>query len=314
MIEIINTGMLALIVDRGRYGYCAIGIPYSSALDQYALSALNYILGNDQSLPAIEAIGKGFSLKFNVAIECAITGAKVKAYLDDRQLQPWTSFAAEPGNVLRVEEMLEGFRYYIGFSGMPTLEKIINSYATNLECRFGGYKGRPLKARDRMQFSQIRKKEMNLIPDRDIPRMSPPHCLRVLECPETGFFTEESLARITSSEKRTVFTVSVKSNRTGIRLEGEPLTFRKEASKSIISEGILPGTIQIPGDGIPIIQLYERTIGGYARLAIVAKVDHDLLAHLQQDDYVLFKMISMEEAEDLWRKKLRQIYSLQPRV
>jgi antagonist of KipI len=310
MIEIINPGMLALIVDQGRYGYCAIGIPYSSALDQYALSALNHILVNDQSLPAIEVIGKGFSLKFNVSISCAITGAKVRAYLDDRQLPPWTSFTASPGSVLRVEEVLEGFRYYIGFAGVPELEKIVNSYTTNLECCFGGYEGRPLKTLDRINFSQIRKERMNLIPDRFIPKMKPPHSLRVLPCPETGYFTEESLERITSSEKRTVFTVSAKSNRTGIRLTGEPLTFRKEASRSIISEGILPGTIQIPGDGIPIIQLYERTIGGYARMAIVAKVDHDLLAHLQQDDYVLFNMISMEEAEDLWRKKLAQINRL----
>lgn len=310
MIEIINPGMLALIVDRGRYGYCAIGIPYSSALDQYALSALNYILGNDQNLPAMEIMGKGFSLKFNVAISCAITGAKVRAYLDDRQLSPWTSFNAAPGNVLHVEEVLEGFRYYIGFAGEPDLEKIVGSYATNLECRFGGYKGRPLAARDRLQFSAIGKKKMNLIPDRSIPRMRPPYSLRVLPCPETGFFTEESIERITSSEKRSVFTVSAKSNRTGIRLTGDPLTFRKEASKSIISEGILPGTIQIPGDGIPIIQLYERTIGGYARLAIVAKVDHDLLAHLQPGDYVLFNMISMEEAEALWHKKLEQINTL----
>jgi allophanate hydrolase subunit 2 len=210
-----------------------------------------------------------------------------------------------------VEEVQEGFRYYIGFAGQPALKKIINSYATNLECCFGGYKGRPLKTRDRIQFTQIRKMKRNLIPDRNIPRMRHPHCLRVLECPETEYFTRESLERITSSEKRTVFTVSSRSNRTGIRLEGEPLTFRKEASKSIVSEGILPGTIQIPGDGIPIIQLYERTIGGYARVAIVAKVDQYLLAHLQPDDYVLLKMIGIEEAEDLWRKKLEQINLLQ---
>jgi allophanate hydrolase subunit 2 len=106
------------------------------------------------------------------------------------------------------------------------------------------------------------------------------------------------------SESRMVFTVSTKANRTGIRLEGKPLTFRVGADESIISEGLLPGSIQVPGDGLPIIQLHERTIGGYARPAVIAKADHDLLAHLKPGDSVTFKMIEMEEAESLYDRRM----------
>jgi antagonist of KipI len=77
--------------------------------------------------------------------------------------------------------------------------------------------------------------------------------------------------------------------------------------KSIISEGILPGTIQVPGNGMPIIMLYERTIGGYARVAIIAKADLDLLAHLKPKDKVMFEMIGVEEAEKLWNTKLESM-------
>jgi allophanate hydrolase subunit 2 len=82
--------------------------------------------------------------------------------------------------------------------------------------------------------------------------------------------------------------------------------------KSIISEGILPGTIQVPGDGLPILMLNERTIGGYARLGIVAKVDHDRLAHLKPKDKVLFQLIGIDEAERLWRQKVELFYRTLP--
>jgi allophanate hydrolase subunit 2 len=82
--------------------------------------------------------------------------------------------------------------------------------------------------------------------------------------------------------------------------------------KSIISEGILPGTVQVPGDGLPILMLYERTIGGYARLGIVAKVDHDRLAHLKPKDRVLFQLIGIDEAERLWRQKVELLYRTLP--
>jgi allophanate hydrolase len=144
--------------------------------------------------------------------------------------------------------------------------------------------------------------------------MHSPHRLRVVEGPEIHYFADESVKRFVDRESRIIYDVSSKTNRTGIRLEGPPLNFREEVDKSIISEGILPGTVQIPGDGLPIIMLYERTIGGYARMAMVVKADHDRLAHLKPGDYVLFEMVSLEEAEKLWEGKRKVITSLNKTV
>ena len=109
---------------------------------------------------------------------------------------------------------------------------------------------------------------------------------------------------------RNVYDVSATINRTGIRLEGRPLQFSAEVDKSIISEGILPGTVQIPGDGLPIIMLYERTIGGYARIARVVRADLDRLAHLKPGDYVLFELIEIDEAERLWESRQKSLASI----
>lgn len=310
MIEIIHPGIMSIIVDAGRYGYREVGIPTSPALDMYALGALNNLLGNEGGAPAIEVFGEKFSLRFDKEICCAITGAKLKARLGDRPLHSWMSFEARAGETLTVDEVREGFRYYVGFSGAPVFEKIIGSYTTNLECRFGGYRGRPLQKGDRIDFKDVRMVRVERIAEEFMPRMMPPHTLRVLAGPESDYFTDESLENFFYSEGRTAFTVSTKLNRTGIRLDGKPLAFRTGAEESIISEGLLPGSIQVPGDGLPIIQLHERTLGGYARPALIAKADHDLLAHLKPGDTVIFEMIEMEEAERLFDRKIEIVTSI----
>ncbi|HBA55456.1 biotin-dependent carboxyltransferase family protein [Syntrophorhabdus aromaticivorans] len=312
MIEIINPGWFSIVVDRGRYGYADAGVPPSAALDHFSYSMVNYLVGNEMGGPVLEVIGSGFSLKFDVDVTCAVTGAEVIAYLDKRPVTPWRSFTARAGSTLRVKEVLEGFRYYIGFSGTMEADRVINSFSTNIECRFGGYRGRPFLKGDRIGLHNTRVMGERFIPDDVLPSLAPPYVLRILQGPEMGRFTEETVGRLIEGGMQSWYTVSAKVNRTGIRLEGKPLVFKKGADKTIISEGILPGTIQVPGDGLPIITLYERTIGGYARLALVAKADHDLLAHLKPKDKVIFRIIGVEEAERLWNRKVEHFYRALP--
>jgi biotin-dependent carboxylase-like uncharacterized protein len=310
MIEIINPGWPSLIVDGGRFGEAAVGVPPSSALDRYACKALHGLTGCRTDAPVLEVMGANFVLRFHQAMTFAITGARVKATLDERIVRPWTSVQATPGSLLRIQEVVEGLRYYIGFSGTMDLERVMNSFTTNLECGFGGYQGRILKAGDRLAFTEICEVERSAVPESAIPSMRPPHRLHVVAGPEISFFTDESRNRFMDQDASVIYDVSAQTNRTGIRLEGEPLCFRQGVERSIISEGILPGTVQIPGDGHPIIMLYERTIGGYARIALVVKSDHDRLAHMKPGDPVLFELISINEASQLWEAKSRSMDSL----
>ena len=256
-------------------------------------------------------MGPRFALQFDADVVCAIAGARVKAFLDDTPLRPWASFQAKKGSLLRIKEIKEGFRYYIGFAGRIEVEAVMGSYTTNLECRFGGFNGAPLKSGDILHLNESLEIETNVIPLNMIPPMNSPHILRVLEGPETDSFTADSCRHFWEKGYHELFTVSTNLNRTGIRLEGTPLVFRPEAPKSIVSEGIVSGTVQIPGDGLPIIQLHERTIGGYARVAVIARVDQDRLAHLKAGDLVCFERITMAEGERLWMEKKKIITHLQ---
>lgn len=312
MIEIINPGWFSLVVDGGRYGYADVGAPASAALDQFAYRLLNYLVSNEMNAPALEVMGSEFCIRIDAEMTCAITGAQVIAYIDDSQITPWVSFTVHRGSTLRVKEVVEGFRYYIGFSGLMEVDKVMGSFSTNLECRFGGFRGRPLLKGDRIAIKGPRVIGERLVPEEVVPSMDPPHVLRILEGPEGRHFTPEAISRLFENTEHSWYTVSSKSNRTGIRLEGRPLLFKKGAEKSIISEGILPGTIQVPGDGLPILVLNERTIGGYARLGMVAKVDQDRLAHLKPRDKVFFHLINIDEAERLWRQKVELFYRTLP--
>ncbi len=304
-ITIRNPGLLSLIVDPGRKGHSDVGVPSSSALDLYACRAL-YALLASPDIPLIEALGPRLAVRFDADVTCALTGARVKAFLDDLPLPPWSSFTAKKGSILRIREVSEGFRYYLGFAGGLKIDPVMGSYATNLECRFGGFEGRPLRGGDILPLTAPVTLEARSFPEAMIPVMSPPHLLRVTEGPESEYLTPEARCLFWDAKHREPFIVSQEINRTGIRLLGKPLPFRKEMAKSIISEGIVPGTVQIPGDGLPIVMLHERTIGGYARAATVIRADLDRLAHLKPGDTVFFELVSPEAATAVWQEKKQQ--------
>jgi antagonist of KipI len=303
MIEIVNPGWLSFSVDRGRRGFSHIGVPSSSALDRYAFDAVNYLTGCSPGAPALEVIGKGFSFLAGLDVDCAITGAKARIFVDNSPVSPWTCFPVHRGSVLTVKDVEEGFRYYVGFSATMAFTRVMGSCATNLECGFGGFHGRPLLKGDIIEFEEMRHFEERSAAPLTIPVMDPPHLLRMVEGPEIDYFTEDSLKGFFGGGDSAGFIVSDRLNRTGVKLTGEPLVFVSDGAKSIISEGILPGTVQITGDGLPMIMLHERTIGGYARVGMVARVDRDLLAHLKPKDRVALKLVSIEEAERLWQEK-----------
>ena len=89
MIEVVSPAWFSIVVDGGRYGYADVGVPGSAALDQFAYNFLNYLVGNETGAPVLEVMGNEFCVRLNAEMTCAITGAQVTAYLDDRPITPW---------------------------------------------------------------------------------------------------------------------------------------------------------------------------------------------------------------------------------
>ena len=132
--------------------------------------------------------------------------------------------------------------------------------------------------------------------------------LRALPGPQDDFFGE-GLTVFFSTE----FTVSGKADRMGYRLEGPTIELAEGAPRSIISEPSLPGGVQIPADGRPIILLVEQTVGGYAKIATVITPDLDLVAQARPGDRFRFRRIGLSEAHQAHREyheRLDRIRSL----
>ncbi len=304
MITVINPAFLSLIVDNGRFGHGHIGVPPSSGLDRFAVNMVRTILGNPDDAPVLEVMGNDLSLSFSETMTFALTGARVKATLDGEAVNAWSAVRAPKGSVLKVLEVLEGFRYYVGFSGTIAVDPVMGSCTTNLECGFGGFHGRPLMKGDVLTLRDMCEPGgLSAIPGEVIPSMKEPHVLRMLPGPEADRFEPDSVKFLSGRDEALVFRASARLNRTGIRLEGPALQFRDRAEQSIISEGILPGTVQVPADGLPIINCVERTIGGYARLGTVIDVDLDRLAHIRPFDRVALSVTDREEASRLSRAR-----------
>ena len=199
-----------------------------------------------------------------------------------------------------------GFRYYVGFAGGMDLPKVMGSLSTNPGVRLRRLQGeaacpggphRPAEGRAGRRKGALRRRACR--------RWGRPTCFGVLEGPGEGFFHGRRLRRVLRPE-RVRYSVSPRSNRTGIRARGRadrPTTAGRRAASR--RRGSLPGTVQVPPDGKPIIMLHEKTMGGYARAGVVVRADLDRLAHLKPKDRVLFDHVTPHEALRLKRNAAR---------
>ena len=120
--------------------------------------------------------------------------------------------------------------------------------------------------------------------------------VRIVWGPQDDYFSDKGRRTFVESEYR----VSKEADRMGIRFEGPTIEHSKGAD--IISDGIGPGAIQVPGAGLPIVLLGDRqTVGGYSKIATVASVDLPRLGRLLPGQIVRFSPVTVEEAEKLRR-------------
>ncbi|MCP4667564.1 MAG: KipI antagonist, partial [Deltaproteobacteria bacterium] len=172
---------------------------------------------------------------------------------------------------------------------------VMGSRSTNLSSKFGGFRGRPLQKGDILssQSPHLHLKAAGRAFDPEwVPTYPEEWLLRVVSGPQQDHFTEEARHLFLSA----LFKVTSQSDRTGIRLAGPVIERKKGREESIISEGVVSGAIQVPGDGQPIIILGETVTGGYRKIATVISVDLPLLGQMKPEEGVRFHEVTMDEA------------------
>lgn len=311
-IEVTSPGVLATLQDLGRTGWRRFGVPRAGALDAAWLRIANRLAGNPEGAAAIEFFIAGPTLqahdapvRLGLAGDFALTLQR-GAGGDASVLDSWRSVTLQPGDTLRVGAPRSGRVGYIAIAGLQ-VNDVLGSASTYTRARLGGVQGRALAAGDRLAAAAAGHAASGAaIPDAVL--RSPPAGseapIRVVPGPQDDHFDAEAMATFFSAG----FRVSRDADRMGLRLEGPALQHRADKGAEIVSDATVPGSIQVPGNGLPIVLLADgQTAGGYPKIATVISADLARLATRPVGALLHFAPVSVAQAEALAREREAEV-------
>jgi len=298
IFEIVQPGAYTTVQDRGRFGYQQFGVPTCGAVDAFSYRVANALVGNFQGQAALEVTVLGPTLKVLHQGLIAVTGGDLGPLLNDNPLPMWKSVAIEPGDTIRFKGVKSGCRSYISVSGGIDVPAVMGSRSTYVAGKIGGINGRPLTTGDRLKKGEGTGKAGVGVPADLIPTYPREVEVRVILGPQDDYFSEGIKHFLAFP-----FKVSTKADRMGYRLEGDPIKHKEGVEKSIISEPSVPGGIQVPPDGQPIILLVEQTVGGYTKIATVISPDIGKVGQAKTGDLIRFQQVDIEEAHRILKRK-----------
>ena len=237
----------------------------------------------------------GLQLRALTDVCVAVTGADLQLQVNKQPFEMWRSHVVKEGDILSFIGPRCGCRAYIAVGGGIITPFVLGSQSTNLFSGFGGIEGRSLQKGDYLFIDSPRAKLSmagRSLKSKWIPKYSSAWTLRVVWGPQDNDFTNKGKRTLT----HTLYKVSPQSDRSGIRLEGAEIQRKTDTDESIISEGLISGSIQVPGDGKPIIILGETVSGGYRKIATIIAADLHLLGQIKPGDEIQFAAISLQEA------------------
>jgi biotin-dependent carboxylase-like uncharacterized protein len=294
-IEVLEPGLLLTVQDLGRHGHEDRGVPPAGAADPRSLRLANQLVGNDEGAAALEATLLGPSLRALRDLRIAIAGADLAAVRvrDGRALGPGLPHDLAAGDVVELTEAGDperGCRAYLAIAGGIDVPVILGSRSTSLVGAFGGFEGRPLRAGDIVSaFSAAPGGTSGAAPHTEAPGpVTSEEPIRILRGPASA---EAGGAGRLDRLLATTWAVSLSSDRRGLRLEaGEPIDVPADAGDRP-SHGVVPGTIQLPPSGLPLVLMPDAGVtGGYPVLAIVAVDDLWRLGQLAPESEVRFAL------------------------
>lgn len=289
-IEVVKAGLQSTIQSRPRTGARHLGVPASGAADPLALALANRLVGNAWDAPAIEATLVGATLRFDRAAAFAITGGRMSARLNGRPVEPHETIFAEAGDLLVSGPIEAGARVYLAVAGGLTADVVLGSASTYLPAGFGGHRGRALRDGDRLETRASTVPRLET-PAAFRPPVASSWALRACPAPETPSLAEPSRDMLFDAN----WTIARRADRMGLQLEGGRLEVGSDGRMP--SAAVFPGTIQCPEDGVPfMLSVDAGTVGGYPRVAQVARVDRHLVGQMRPGDRVRLLWRDPDEA------------------
>ena len=313
MLTIVDGGLSTTVQDLGRPGHYAVGIPPSGAMDTFAHTLANELVGNPPNAATLEATLRGPKIRFDSDIIVAITGADVGPTLNGAPIPMWESFHAQTGDLLETPWARLGCRAYIAVSGGIEVPLVLGSRSTYTPAFLGGYRGRRITDGARLETGAPGEAKSGVRLASTLHPAYPSEMeISVILGPQDHLFTDEGIATFLGSEYR----VSAKTDRMASRLSG-PVPEVRDRVRSvdegsgptdIIEDGNAIGTIQIAGGTEPIIMLRDApSTGAYAKIATLITADVETMAQARPGDKLHFQSVNAETARERLLAQRRQL-------
>lgn len=305
-VRVIRPGLHATVQDLGRSSYERYGCGPGGAMDRFALRVGNRLLRNPEGAAAIEVTAGAAEFEFLQPRTAVWTGGAGAMRIDGRQAPPWTVLMCRPGQRLVVDFLSHGFRGYLCLGGGVAVTQVLGSRSTNLAAGFGGLEGRPLRAGDVIPAyshtgkhpDAVGRAALHAVVAQVYEQLGEPAVrIGVAPGPQDDRFGPEAREALYGP----VFRVGNESNRMGYRLTGPEV--RPTGGPDIVSDGIVAGAIQVPGNGQPMLLMADhQTTGGYTKAGVVVAADLPLAGQLRPGDGMVFSPVELCEAERLYRQ------------
>jgi biotin-dependent carboxylase-like uncharacterized protein len=272
VIEIVEPGPLTTVQDGGRTGWAALGVPRSGAFDHAAWAAGNRLVGNDPAAAGLEVTLGGLALRTDEAVTIALTGAVCPGAPD------WNAAVTLPaGSTVRLNRPAQGVRSYLAVRGGIEVAAVLGSRSTDT---LSGLGPAPLRRGDQIAVGAASSEPASTA---TYPPATGDVVLAICWGPRDDWFSADAKHVLVN----TTWSVRPDSDRIGVRLDGPPLPRAK--LEELPSEPTLPGAIQVPIDGRPIVFGPDAPVsGGYPVIAVAD--DLGPAAQLRPGDPVRFTL------------------------
>ena len=297
-----------MIQDRGRFDAAHFGISQGGYFDRRSALIANWIVDNSLYGPLIETAGVGLKIRFKGSGCFAVTGARGHWTLNDKMIHQYQCVPFKANDILHLHRLDNGYRSYVAVGGKLDSNSWMGSKGCFLFVDTPFPTASLLKPGSELRFTSMREPTDRIFPEDGIPSFRNLGHIRILAGPEFEWFSTRQINQFLEE----AYTVTNLSNRMGLRLDGNPLD-RAQFSQ-MISSGILPGTIQINAQGLPmILGIGAQTMGGYPRIGVVAQADLSRVAQLEPGSVIRFRLIDQDDARQLseyQEKRVKHFFDL----
>ena len=288
-ITVLEVGPLVTVQDLGRPGYFARGLSAGGAIDQNAHGIAAGLLGQSPALAALELLGSGITIRADGPVRIALTGTPMMAMAGDTSLRWSASHRLDAETTLTIRPTVGGVAT-LAIGGGAQTQDVLGSRSAHLSAGIG----RPVRPGDTLAIGP----EATTDSGWHLPPPDASASIGIIPGPQTALFGADALERFAALP----LTRGARGNRQGMALDGAGDALRLAGARSAVSEAVLPGDIQITGDGQPYVLGPEcQTTGGYPRIGSVIPQDLARIWQASPGASLTFVPVNRDHARANWR-------------